>query len=85
LSSFQTWLKKHHPEIQLKDLCGTLSPKSLEELAAAEERVRKTIESNQAITKLDSQTAAKRFKIFFEMLKSASEGSQSQQTDGFKR
>ena len=85
LATFDTWMEKHHPELQLSDLCGSLSEKTRDELHRAQDRIKKTIEATQAITRQDVQAAAKRFKAFFEALKSVNESLPACQADNFKR
>jgi len=72
-AAFNAWLKVHHPEVKLRDICGDIPPQAVEEIEHAGELIQKAAKVVGEFSKTESQNAARRFQVFYQRLMTSQE------------
>lgn len=84
-AAFNAWLKVHHPEVSLRDLCGSIPPQAVEEIDHAETLILKAAKEVGDFSKAESQNAARRFQVFYQRLMACQETKAGPALDRIKR
>lgn len=83
--AFNAWLKRHHPEVKLRDICESITPPAMEEIEHVERQIEEAAIVVGSYSKTESQNAARRFQVFYQRLMACQDNRGVSPLDRIKR